>query len=87
MSQQSLPIPPQETQEAIDGVAVQRLAALNGLALNGERAAALAPFVKGLLESDARLAALDLAALPAAGLPWAGTAALGPAAGEGRHGG
>jgi hypothetical protein len=55
----------------IDAAAVRRLAALNGLLLDEERAAALVPFWQGLLEADARLAALDLHTLPAAGLPWA----------------
>ena len=54
----------------IDTAAVQRMAAYNGVQLDPDRAAALVPFVQGLLESDARLAALDLGTLPAAGLPW-----------------
>ena len=54
----------------IDAATVRRLAALNGLLLDEERAAALIPFLQGLLEADARLAALDLRTLPAAGLPW-----------------
>ena len=55
----------------IDTAAVQQMAAHNGVRLDAERAAALVPFVQGLLEADARLAALDLGTLPAAGLPWA----------------
>jgi hypothetical protein len=55
----------------IDAAAIQRMAAHNGVRLDPERAAALVPFVQGLLEADARLAALDLGTLPAAGLPWA----------------
>lgn len=54
----------------IDAAAVQRMAAYNGVQLDPDRAAALVPFVQGLLEADARLAALDLGTLPAAGLPW-----------------
>ena len=56
---------------AIDADAVLRMAAYNGVHLDPERAAALVPFVQGLQEADARLAALDLGTLPAAGLPWA----------------
>ena len=55
----------------IDTAAVQQMAAHNGVRLDAERAAALVPFVQGLLEADARLSALDLGTLPAAGLPWA----------------
>ncbi|MFN8467214.1 MAG: hypothetical protein U0X20_16780 [Caldilineaceae bacterium] len=55
----------------VDTAEVQRMAAHNGVRLDPERAAALVPFVQGLLEADARLAALDLGTLPAAGLPWA----------------
>jgi hypothetical protein len=71
----------------VDGAAVQRLAAQHGLALDEERAAALAPFVQALFASDARLAALDLATLPAAGLPWAGAAAGNPLPAEAQHAG
>ena len=62
---------PDATDTPIDAAAVQRMAAHNGVQLDSDRAAALVPFVQGLLEADARLAALDLATLPAAGLPWA----------------
>jgi len=55
----------------IDAEAVRRMAAYNGVILDPDRAAALVPFVQGLQEADARLAALDLGTLPAAGLPWA----------------
>jgi hypothetical protein len=55
----------------IDAAAVQQMAAHNGVHLDADRAAALVPFVRGLLEADARLAALDLGTLPATGLPWA----------------
>jgi hypothetical protein len=54
----------------IDAAAVQQMAACNGVRLEPDRAAALVPFVQGLLEADARLAALDLGTLPAAGAPW-----------------
>ena len=54
----------------IDAAAVQQMAACNGVQLDLDRAAALVPFVHGLLEADARLAALNLGTLPAAGPPW-----------------
>jgi hypothetical protein len=72
---------------AIDAVDVQRMAAHNGVRLDLERAATLVPFVQGLLEADARLAALDLGTLPAAGLPWAPFAAELQDAGGSGHGG
>ena len=55
----------------LDAADVQRLAAANGLDLAADRAEALLPFVQGILEADAALAALDLGTLPAVGLPWA----------------
>ena len=71
----------------IDAAAVQRMAAYNGVRLDPDRAAALVPFVQGLLEADARLAALDLGTLPAAGLPWAPFAAELQGDGGSGHGG
>jgi hypothetical protein len=65
----------------VDTNAVRRMAALNGLQLEQERAEPLVPFVQGLLEADAALAALDLHTLPAAGLPWEPFAAEGAAQG------
>jgi hypothetical protein len=55
---------------SVDAELVRQLSALNGLELARERAEALVPFVQGLLEADAALAALDLRTLPATGLPW-----------------
>ena len=71
----------------IDAAAVRRLAAMNGFLLDEERAAALVPFLQGLLEADARLAALDLHTLPAAGLPWAPFVDQAPQEGDSGHGG
>ena len=71
----------------IDTAAVQRMAAYNGVQLDPDRAAALVPFVQGLLEADARLAALDLGTLPAAGLPWEPFAAQLQGDGGSSHGG
>jgi hypothetical protein len=71
----------------IDAEAVRRLAALNGLLLDADRAEALVPFLQGLLEADARLAALDLRTLPAAGLPWEPFADQLKKEGESGHGG
>ena len=50
---------------------VQRLAVANGLDLAADRAEALLPFFRGILDADTALAALDLGTLPAVGLPWA----------------
>ena len=55
----------------LDITDVRRLAAAGGLDLAADRAEALLPFVQGILEADAALAALDLGTLPAVGLPWA----------------
>ena len=71
----------------IDAAAVQRMAAHNGVHLDPDRAAALVPFVQGLLEADARLAALNLGTLPAAGPPWAPFAAPLPGEEGSGHGG
>ncbi len=71
----------------IDTAAVQRMAAYNGVRLDPDRAAALVPFVQGILESDVRLAALDLGTLPAAGLPWEPFAAQLQGDGGSSHGG
>jgi hypothetical protein len=49
---------------------VQRLAALGGLRLSLERAAALAPALAELLAVDAEIARLGIERLPATGLPW-----------------
>ena len=73
--------------DGIDAAAVQRMAAHNGVRLDLERAAALVPFVQGLLEADVRLAALDLGTLPAAGLPWAPFGAWMQGEGGSGHGG
>ena len=56
---------------AINPEFVRMLAALNGLELASERAAALAPALTDMLEVDARLLALEMRTLPATGLPWA----------------
>lgn len=71
----------------IAAAAVQQMAAYNGVQLDPDRAAALVPFVQGLLEADARLAALDLGTLPAAGLPWEPFAAQLQGDGGSGHGG
>ncbi len=73
--------------DPIDTAAVQRMAAYNGVRLDPDRAAALVPFVQGLLEADARLAALDLGTLPAVGLPWEPFATQLPEDGGSSHGG
>lgn len=65
-----MPQPMPQPDNQLDAAAVRQFAALNGLLLEPDRAAALVPFVNGLRQGDARLAALDLGALPAAGLPW-----------------
>jgi hypothetical protein len=66
-----------------DAALVRQLAAANGLDLAPDRAAALVPFLAGLLAADARLAALNLQTLPAAGPPWAPFVAAGAGASEG----
>ena len=65
----------------VDTATIQRMAAHSGVRLDPDRAAVLVPFVQGLLDADARLAALDLRTLPAAGAPWGPFAA--PLGGEG----
>lgn len=53
-----------------DATTLQELAALAGLDLAPDRAAALAGDVAALVRADRRLAALDLGAAPASGPPW-----------------
>ena len=60
----------------VSAQAVQQLAALSGLALSLERAAALAPALADLLAVDDEIARLGIALLPAAGLPWEAGAEL-----------
>ena len=66
----------------IDPEFVCRLAALNGLELAPERAAALAPALADMLETDTRLRALEMRTLPATGLPWAPFSPIAGAGGE-----
>ncbi len=54
----------------VDPELVRRLAALGGLVLTSDQAAALAPALQELLAVDAAIAALTLDTVPATGLPW-----------------
>lgn len=62
--------PVRKAGQAVSAQAVQQLAALNGLELSLERAAALAPALAELLAVDDEIVLLDIARLPAVGLPW-----------------
>jgi hypothetical protein len=53
-----------------DAATLQKLAALAGLDLAPDHAAALAGDVAALARADRRLAALNLGAAPASGPPW-----------------
>lgn len=61
---------------------VRLLAALNGLELATERAAAFAPALAEMLEVDTRLFALGMRTLSATGLPWAPFSPIAGAGGE-----
>lgn len=54
----------------VDPELVRRLAALGGLVLTPDQAAALAPALQELLAVDAAIAALMLDTVPAVGHPW-----------------
>jgi hypothetical protein len=58
----------------IDPQLVRQLAELAGLDLSLDRAVALLPGLQEILETDARIAQLDLGVLTIAGLPWSNEA-------------